>query len=217
MNSQTAVMFGIPLGMVDVPKEICDQLKPLKGITQFYQKPPKSKREYKERLKDVNFNLLDKHPKLKQDITDIFTAWVNESHGYTNQRWAMTTGWITNNPEGAAMARHRHFNCAFTGVLYFDKVQENQGRLVLESPIRPSDFLPTQRNHTFTVFNAPLFNAPLHEGLMLLFPSNLFHSYPAFKKVKGAPSRRSFACNFVPIGKYGTSDSTLDTNWLGYT
>tara|TARA_R100001463_G_scaffold3564_2_gene14402 strand:- start:238 stop:888 length:651 start_codon:yes stop_codon:yes gene_type:complete len=212
-DSQTAVMFGIPLGMVNVSKEICNQLKPLRGITQFYQKPPKSKREYEERLKDFNFNLLGDHPKLKQDITDVFSNWVNESYNFPNQRWTMTTSWITNNPEGAPMARHRHFNCAFTGVLYFDKVHESYSQLELENPISPSDFFPAQQGNTFSVFNAPSFIAPLHEGLMLLFPSNIFHSHPAFKKVKKSP-RRSFACNFVPIGKYGNSDSTLDTNWL---
>ena len=54
---------------------------------------------------------------------------------------------------------------------------------------------------------------PSCEGLMLFFPSYLQHFHQPFKE--SSVSRKSLACNFFPVGEFGTgNDSSLNTNWF---
>tara|TARA_R100000234_G_scaffold16958_1_gene9240 strand:- start:280 stop:909 length:630 start_codon:yes stop_codon:yes gene_type:complete len=204
IDINTEIMFATPLGTTVIPKEVCEMFKPLKGAIQT-QSPDDPK----------HYDAIKDYPKLKQDITDIFTVWVNNTYNYPDQKWKMLTNWITENHKGTPMIRHRHYNCLFSAVLYFDEVVDGHGNLHLENPQDQNDmFFPIKLKNNPTIFNNKHYIAPLYEGLMLFFPSNIVHSHNSYKRGKDEPIRRSFACNFAPIGTYGVGDSYMDTNWL---
>tara|TARA_B100000886_G_C20225198_1_gene408174 strand:+ start:44 stop:670 length:627 start_codon:yes stop_codon:yes gene_type:complete len=198
----TSILFAIPMGYATLPREVCDIFKPLKGQIQS-----------KSTADPKHYDVLVNHQQVKNDITDIFSLWVNNTYNYPNQKWKMLTNWITDNTDGSAMVRHRHYNCMFSAVLYFDGAKNGQGNLVLESPMTHSDFFPDDGKNEPTIFSSKSFTCALNEGLLIFFPSNLYHSYPKYKPTKNV-IRRSFACNFAPIGKLGFVDSSLDTNLL---
>lgn len=201
-NIETNIMFAVPVGHTILPLEVCDVLKNLKG-----QEQRKTTDDPK------HYDVLVNHQYVKNDLTDLFSIWVNNTYGNEDQKWKMVTNWITDNSDGSAMTRHRHYNCMFSAVFYFDTVADGQGNLILESPLQQSDFFFDQRNQPSTMFSAKEYRCPLFEGLILFFPSNLYHYYPKYKSDKYMV-RRSFACNFAPIGKLGFVDSSLDTNLL---
>jgi len=201
-NIETNIMFAVPVGFTILPLEVCDILKNLKGQEQQTSSPdPK------------HYDVLVNHQYVKNDLTDLFTLWVNNTYGYVDQKWTMLTNWITDNLDGTAMVRHRHYNCMFSAVLYFDSVADGQGNLHLESPIQHSDFYPNKVTKQPTLFSSREYTCPLQQGLIIFFPANLYHYYPKYKSNKYM-IRRSFACNFAPIGKLGNCDSSLDTNLL---
>tara|TARA_R100001463_G_C3474575_1_gene216255 strand:- start:98 stop:709 length:612 start_codon:yes stop_codon:yes gene_type:complete len=197
---ETDALFAIPSGITQIPSEICDVLKTLEGSEQRSGKT------------DV-FNVLDEYPNVKRDITDIFSLWINSVLCTKEQKWAMTTSWVTLNPSGSNMVTHRHFNCMYSGVLYFDKVEETHPPLEFLSPlIDHSSFLLDTPIEERNVFNTDRMLAPISEGRMIFFPSYIYHGHPDFKT--SGTVRKSFACNFIPIGKYGRFDSTLNTQWM---
>ena len=201
---ETQIMFAIPLGVTKIPKEICDVLKDLKGTAQHgYQHKPS------------DFEVLKNYPEVEKGITDVFTVWVNNILMLENQQWKMTTHWITENADGAAMTRHRHLNCNYSAILYFDKVDEkNHSNLIIENPLKTiwgDIFTPNKDGGN--IFNSYEYGAPMEQGTMIMFPSYCYHLHVEFESLI---KRRSLACNFHPIGKYGNADSSLDTNWLAH-
>ncbi len=203
---KTEALFAVPLGVTTISPEICDVLKTLQGGEQRGRRS--------NAVLQSAFNVLDGYPKIKSDLTDIFSFWINSLLGTTKQKWAMTTNWITLNPNGDDMTVHRHFNCMYSGVLYFDKVDENHPPLELINPFFEvfGGFLIPSPEDKINVFNATSTTAPIKEGQMIFFPSYLVHGHPAFKRT--GIVRKSFACNFFPTGKFGRYDSTIDTQWI---
>lgn len=201
----TDAMFAIPIGKVTVPQELCDKLKPLEGINQ----------DTSAELYD--WDILKNYPDIKKEILNIFIPWVTVIEG-SKVDWVMTTSWITENKTGEEMTRHRHLNSVYSGVLYFDKVDEAHPRLSFENPmeifsrntIEPVAF-GTMYNRN--PFNADEYHADIKEGLMLLFPSYLIHKHGSYKS---KIPRRSLAFNLFPIGKLSDADSMFDTNLLSY-
>tara|TARA_B100000214_G_scaffold72221_1_gene48352 strand:+ start:748 stop:1341 length:594 start_codon:yes stop_codon:yes gene_type:complete len=196
MNTLSA--FSIPIGIAEVPMEICDKLKPYKGMDQIIQKDP-------------NYSILNQEPSIKTQLTDIFSDWVNSLLGF-NHKWVMTTSWITDNSDGKEMDLHNHKNCMYSSVLYFDKCSEDHSPLAFINPITSQLsqgwYLENSANNVFTANNMV---APYKEGLMLFFPSYLLHGHRSFNS---SVVRRSLACNFFAIGEYGAGDSTMNTKWL---
>ena len=193
---QTVAAFTIPFGMTQVSQDICDQIKPLSGTHQF------------ERTE--NFDILDTLPTVKVSLTDIVTSWINNVTLVPDQRWVMTTSWITENMTGHNMNYHVHQNSMFSAVLYFDKIVKEHPQLVFENPLPLMTSMQlTYGDNSFTSD----FSAPIDTNLMLIFPSYIRHGH---EKFKSQTNRRSLAMNFFPIGKIGFNDSILDINKLTY-
>ena len=193
---ETVAAFTIPFGITKVSQDICDQIKPLTGSQQC---------EGTE-----NFNVLEALPTVKASLTEIITSWMNHVTLIPNQRWIMTTSWITENPNGDSMHPHRHQNSMFSAVLYFDEVAKDHPQLNFENPLPlMSSFQLSCGDNSFT----SNFIAPIDTNTLLIFPSYLEHGH---EKFKSQINRRSLAMNFFPIGKLGIFDSILDTNLLRY-
>ena len=202
----TYPMFSIPLGVVQIPIDICDALKPLAKKYGLVWNKTKPTKEY--------FVVLNEQEKIKKELESIFSDWVQYIEGI-EQPWTITTSWITDNQNGAAMDRHNHRNSVYSGVLYFDDIDDNHKGLTFENPISQlfNRHLLVDYNYEKNVYNSPEYLAPMQKGLMIFFPSYLFHSHGPFKSKL---SRKSLACNFMPTGFMGHADSTIDTNWLAH-
>ena len=206
INIETELIFGVPLGSTQIPTEICAQLKHCPSFNQHdgegYNATPEL------------YDVLQYNQRLKLSITELFTLWINNITGDTAQKWVMTTNWVTENPTGRSMQYHAHTNCLYSAVIYFDEVEPEHPPLQLINPLASNINLGIQTEFKHAnQFGAHTYECPIQTGLMIMFPSFLTHGHPAFKSDK---NRKSFACNFFPIGRYGYGDSTLDTNWLQY-
>jgi len=195
----TTTMFAVPIGTALISQSTCDKIKPLKGITQL-------------NANDDDFDVLKDYPEIKQELTNSFVEWITELLR-VKANWVMTTSWITENSTGREMTRHSHKNCAYSGVLYFDKVDDSHAPLIFENPLEPfTTLFPQNLQTNCNEYNTDQFVVTPEETRMIFFPSYLFHKHHAYTPT--SIPRRSLACNFFPIGKYGHHDSTLDTNWL---
>ena len=203
----TVSPFSIPIGAAKIPQDICDELKKYKGMIQNQTE------QNKLDPSNIEFTILDKNLEIKKALTNIFAAWINNILGY-HYDWLITTSWITENQEGKAMTMHNHRNCLFSGVLYFDTCVKEHPPLCFRNPIleqlNSGWFIESKEDNPFTKL---IYEAPYREGLMLFFPSYLQHFHQPFKE--SSVSRKSLACNFFPVGEFGTgNDSSLNTNWF---
>ena len=196
MNYQIISAFATPIGVAKLSQELCEPLKQFKGMEQTIK-------EGEER----DYYVLDKLPDLKKQLIKIFSDYINLKILHTpNQEYTMTTSWITENRTGVPMERHCHVNTYYSSVLYYDKVVKEHPPLILEPPNRTSGFfvLPNVEN----VYSHADSSFPIGEGLILFFPSSLYHYHDPFKS---EVPRKSLACNYIPINQFGRGDSTLDT------
>ena len=200
MNYDVIPAFSIPIGVARIDRKFCDPLKKFKGLAQ----------------KDVirgpkDYCVLDEVPEVKKELLRVFSNYVNnEILDTPEQEYAITTSWITENHTGDAMDRHCHKNAYYSSVLYFDRVIKEHPPLKIENPIRTQDILVVPRKAT--IFTIEDFHAPMREGLILFFPSYLYHFHQSFKQTN--VPRKSLACNYLPIGKYGGFDSSINSRKL---
>ena len=198
MNYQIISAFATPIGVAKLSQELCEPLKQFKGMEQIINEREKEERDY---------YVLDKLPDLKKQLIKVFSDYINLKILHTpNQEYTMTTSWITENRKGDPMERHCHVNSYYSSVLYYDKVVKEHPPLILEPPNRTSGFfvLPNVEN----VYSHADSSFPIEEGLILFFPSSIYHYHDPFKS---EVPRKSLACNYIPINQFGRGDSTLDT------
>ena len=200
MNAQIVPTFAIPIGLVELDEKVYKPLRKFKGNENGLTKE-----------EDLDFNILDKVPEIKKEFTKIFQSYINENVLKTpKQEYAITSSWITENSSGAPMVRHNHKNSYYSSVLYFDKVVEEHAALTFENPIDVSGF--HVQGQEPSIFTAVEFYVPPKEGIIIFFPSYLYHYHRQFTKTK--TPRKSLACNYIPINDYGVWDSSLDTRKL---
>ena len=165
MNYQIISAFATPIGVAKLSQELCEPLKQFKGMEQIINEREKDERDY---------YVLDKLPDLKKQLIKVFSDYINLKILHTpNQEYTMTTSWITENRKGDPMERHCHVNSYYSSVLYYDKVVKEHPPLIFEPPYRPSGFfvLPNVEN----VYSHADSSFPIGEGLILFFPSSLYH------------------------------------------
>ena len=110
----------------------------------------------------------------------------------------ITTSWFTKNSNNSKVDWHCHTNSFLSGVFYF-------GDYFSDIMFRNFDF-----NHydfgrkRSNVFNGNEWVIKPQKGLLILFPSQVYHAFlPAEKE------RKSMAFNIIPVGEYGYNDSKV--------
>lgn len=199
MNYQIFPAFAVPIGTAKLDKDCCEPLKKLESVPQSATKDH-----------EVLYDQLSKEPEVKKVILDVFTEYINGVNGTPEQEYKITTSWITENNDGSEMTRHRHFNSYYSSVFYFDEVADEHPPLVFDNPLDKGGFFTNPQR--LTTYTNTFFDAPIMEGLILFFPSYIYHHHRPFE-FKKVP-RKSLACNYIPIGKIGQFDSSLDTRTL---
>ena len=155
--------------------------------------------------KDIR--ILKKFPDIEKILLSYFNKIAKEVFLYT-ETLRITTSWITQT-EDTQSELHHHKNSFYSGVYYFDEYSEDSGSLQFKSPLfSHSDFYLTPKK--WNIMNNNSWSISPTKNLLVFFPSYLEH-----RIINNKGKRRSLAFNIVPIGKYGTGDSSMDTSWLG--
>jgi len=132
---------------------------------------------------------------LKIIIEKEFKKYVQNVLRYEN-KFKITTSWVTKSKPNQESNYHNHNNCMFSGVLYL-KADENSGGI---------DFLNFENNRfllkakDYNIFNGRNYTLDAKQGRILFFPSEMYHK---ILKNKSQEDRYSLAFNFMPIGNIG--------------
>ena len=151
-------------------------------------------------------NILDDYPNLSKKILDLFHTYIREIGMTAN--FILTTSWLVEVNKGDFIHTHKHKNCEFSGVLYYDDDYTDQAPLEFVNPLTDyTAFRDTKAKYNGYTHD---WEIPPEKNLIVFFPSYIEHY--GDKNPTDKP-RRSLAFNFAPTGRFGTGDSTMDTQW----
>ena len=158
----------------------------------------------------LDMRVLEKMPNSKSYLMSICDNVLQNTLKYPCQ-FQITTSWFTRAKKNCESEFHNHRNCFYSGILYFGEYDEKTaGEIQFVSPMTSFfnyDIAPTEWN----IFNSHNWSIKPQHGLILIFPSFLFH------KIKSHGSkniRRSLAFNVIPVGEYGLYDSAYKHEWV---
>ncbi len=135
-----------------------------------------------------------KHKELKKIVDKEIKEFANNVMKYTND-FAITTSWFTEVDVMESGQFHRHSNSFLSGVLYLN-VDEYTGNIIFENFDESITLATNQHN----MLNAKSFTVTPKNGLILIFPSELWHTvgYNDSNII-----RYSLAFNVMPVGTVG--------------
>ena len=136
---------------------------------------------------------------LKDKLLEEFYLFSSDVMKYTNE-FEITTSWFTECKEGQSSKFHNHNNCILSGVFYL-QTDENSGDIKFQSF---DDNRCLIHKEKYNVFNSIEYGFKPSNGLLLIFPSELWHR---IEENKSNITRYSLAFNLTPVGLVGY-DST---------
>jgi len=152
------------------------------------------------------FTILDDFPKLKETLLKVFYIVKDEVLLYQNTDFAITTSWLTKVNPNATSHLHNHKNSFYSGVLYFDDIEDCGGLWFDRDSVGTSSFLVNEPLE-YNIYNSSGWKIDPGKNVVVFFPSYLKHKVGYHK----APvDRYSLAFNIIPIGNFGMCDSTIN-------
>jgi len=145
----------------------------------------------------------DKFKFLKDIILNEVHSFMNDTMRYTN-KFKITTSWFIKLDDGEGAQLHSHLNTMLGGVLYL-QTPPNCGDIVFQNlNDRRFNLVPDEYN----MLNCREWIFTPKEGLLLLFPGELYHKV---KVNESKQTRYSMSFNIIPTGLIGdeTSDSHM--------
>lgn len=133
---------------------------------------------------------------------------------YDYDTWELSQSWVSRKQPGQHHTMHTHPNSLISGVFYygepseqtpaikFHKMQGGINQQVLQPAVKPD-----KRNSKFAWTEFAVDFAP---GLLLLFPSYLFHSVPVNES---KTIRSSVAFNVVPKNRLGSEETLTELDF----
>lgn len=152
-----------------------------------------------------NFYLLDTYLNEKQLFMDVFNKnYKDDVFQYHDTEFKITTSWATKTNKGAYGGHyHRHKNCMFCGVFYFDDLKTPiifNGQNLIDEDIMVND------PKSWNIYNSREIKVFPTANTLFLFPSYLQHRIG--KNIEDE-ARYSVAFNLFPTGIFGKLDSEL--------
>ena len=114
----------------------------------------------------------------------------------------LTTSWYTRTLPNKSITSHKHANCVWSTVFYFD---DNCGELTFSKDVPDISLNCHAEDINLRMFGEASILA--RKGFMLLFPSSLYHSLKANNSNR---ERYSLAMNFMPKGMVLNVDSSYE-------
>tara|TARA_B100000287_G_scaffold335868_1_gene321486 strand:+ start:341 stop:1030 length:690 start_codon:yes stop_codon:yes gene_type:complete len=166
--------------------------------------------QYKKH-EDENYRALEQFPNVRDHLIDRFKE-LSNNFLKLDSDFIITTSWftITEEGDGGDSQYHFHKNSFYSGVLYYDEYKEDSAPIEFMTPLEfHADFYLEPREYDLATSTA--WQIQPQKNMLVLFPSYLKHQVG---KHIGPDPRYSLAFNIVPTGSYGTSDSSIHTEWL---
>tara|TARA_Y100000004_G_scaffold82096_1_gene92107 strand:+ start:1091 stop:1717 length:627 start_codon:yes stop_codon:yes gene_type:complete len=148
-----------------------------------------------------NRKVIDKLPFLHEKLSNAFHDYTREFLNYSN-KFKMVNSWFTKTLKGGYSNWHYHANYAFSSVFYFGN-DEQVSQISFKSYKQKTFNLQPKK---YNMYNNNEFNIKVKNGMLLIFPSHLWH------KVDDQSCdeiRKSLASNWFPIGDIGERDGEL--------
>jgi len=144
--------------------------------------------------------LKNKNPKLLKSFEDK----VNEALDECNfeNTFQMTTSWFTRIAPYGHIESHRHGNCVWSSVFYFE---EECGALSFIKDSQPINVPQNNPDSDLAMDGDVTF--PCQSGKLLLFPSHLHHKLALNNR---SDIRYSMAMNYMPKGQVTIGDSSFN-------
>mgnify|MGYP001207234772 CR=1 FL=1 len=156
--------------------------------------------------------IINDYPELGIEIIKIFQQYTVDVLKLKNQ-FTISTSWFTKMKPGDTCRFHRHHNSFYSGLYYFDDYKVNSGNICFLDPLTTFNsflILPDNQQDS-NIHNSKEWEVQPQKNMLIFFPSYLEHSILHNTSKK---PRYSLAFNFVPMGEYGTCDSTYNTDWF---
>ena len=123
-----------------------------------------------------DFDLENEQPKyfINSISTNLNEAFIDMGWDLKNQEVKVTSMWSVINKKNSSNARHIHSN-NYISAAYYVKTPENGGDIVFHDPRSVTTFRYPKIAENNTL-NSNIFTIQPKEGLLVLFPSYLYHS-----------------------------------------
>lgn len=154
------------------------------------------------------FNILDTYTSLGQDILNVFNLIKDNVLYYTDTEFAITTSWVTKTVLHSQSQYHNHKNCFYSGVLYFDDIENCANIEFSDDNLKPESFMVNNPSK-LDIYNCKGWSISPQKNKILFFPSYLKHRIS--KHMSDTP-RYSLAFNLSPVGVFGSKDSSMNVN-----
>ena len=155
--------------------------------------------------------VLEDYPKLGFKILEIFNQYTDQVLQLRN-RCSFSTSWFTKMKPDDFCRFHYHTNAFYSGLFYFDDYTETSGDICFLNPLNQfNNFGVGSRKGKGNNYNAKEYLVTPQKNMLLFFPSYLWHTILNNHSDK---PRYSLAFNLIPLGQYGSGDSTYNTEWF---
>ena len=157
----------------------------------------------------INRRVLKDYPEIEKILLNTWKEIAKGFFTYTDE-FAISTSWFTRVKHGQSCQWHLHKNSFWSGVYYFEDYEQYlSAQLEFETPlITAPDYHIIPKEHNS--YSAKTWSIPPKKGKLVLFPSYMKHRITRHDSMY---PRTSLAFNIIPIGNYGDSDSTYNTDW----
>jgi uncharacterized protein (TIGR02466 family) len=117
-------------------------------------------------------------------------------------KFKITTSWFTKTSKNGYSDFHNHSNAMYSGCFYIQAKEETDK--IAFSNFKTTTWLleHTEQN----IYNSQKILIPTYPGLLLIFPSEVFHR---IEPNVNSELRISMAFNIVPLGEIGYNDCSL--------
>ena len=148
-------------------------------------------------------------PTLKNRIENEFEKYVRDVlHINKKVNFKIINSWINIHKKGDWSQSHLHKNSCFSGVYYLN-VPENSGNISFDKTIVLNNLSTSTISYDYdeaTYINADKVKFKVEEGLILFFPSTIYHNVDKSNSIE---ERYSLAFNFFADGLVGKDESVL--------
>ena len=153
--------------------------------------------------------VLNNYKELGYEILNLFNQYAGEILSLDN-KFSFSTSWFTKMEPGNFCNFHYHSNSFYSGLFYFDEYNDNSGDICFLNPLNQiNNFTINSRvsntNHAKEYILTP------QKNMLLFFPSYIWHK---ILTNSSNTTRYSLAFNLIPVGQYGSGDSTYNTEWF---
>lgn len=164
-----------------------------------------------EKFHQKYYRILESYIDLRDNITDKFNLFLKNTYGDITAK--ITSSWLTClEDEGDEIITHRHANCFYSGILYFDEEYDKETvHLELRNPLTNivETMVPPwyrEDSHCKAVDNIMLIP---DKGAYFFFPAICYHGTEPHKGKK----RKSLAFNFAIDRQVWSHDSSYVPEW----